>query len=441
MAGNSIIQLKEINRLALPAIVAGIAEPVITLVDTAFLGRIGTSELAGVGIASSFFLMVIWILAQTKSAVSAIVSRYFGQKDLQAILTFVPQAFYLNVALGFIVILVTWPLITPIFKLYLAKGEVLEYAKSYYMIRSIGYPITLGTFILFGIFRGVQNTLWAMQIALVGGAVNILGDAVLIFGLGPIPALGVEGAAWASVASQVTMLFLAGNALYRKTNFNLRFIFPWHKDIKWLFRMSWDFYVRTLSLNLAFFQTTRMSTALGETTMAAHTIALNIWLFSSFFIDGYANAANALSGRLLGERNFVALKKMVKDVARISVLIGFLLGMIYTLGYTVVPKAFTKDELVGQALMSIFWIIILMQPINAVAFAYDGVFKGLGEAKLLRNVLLISTFLVFFPFVLVTQYLDWKFYAVWAGMMIWMVSRAGFLAVLFQKWLKKRLTV
>ena len=430
------IGIKEINRLALPAIVAGIAEPVITLVDTAFIGRIGTSELAGVGIASSFFLMIIWILAQTKSAISAIVSRYYGKQKLAEIDDLIPQAFFLNGLLGFVVIAITVPLATPIFELYLAKGNVMLYAREYYFIRSWGYPITLATFILFGVFRGLQNTSWAMQIAIVGGLVNLIGDYILIFGMGPIKPMGVVGAALASLFSQIVMLLLAILFLVKKTRYRIYFPKKLHKDVRWLFSMSKDFYVRTISLNLALYQTTRMASALGEAVMAAHTIAMNIWLFSAFFIDGYANAANALSGRLFGERNIAGLKLLTRKIVFISIGIGVLLGALYALGYRFIPSLFTEDPVVKDYLTSILWMVIIMQPINSIAFAYDGIFKGLGEAKLLRNALLFSTFFVFFPFVWLTKPLDWGIYAVWGSLMVWMLSRGGTLMVLFRRWIK-----
>lgn len=430
------IGLKEINRLAIPAIVAGIAEPVITLIDTAFIGRIGTPELAGVGIASSFFLMVIWILAQTKSAISAIVSRYFGKQKLSEIDDLIPQAFFLNGLLGFVVIAITVPLATPIFELYLAKGDVMLYAREYYFIRSWGYPITLSTFILFGVFRGLQNTSWAMQTAIVGGLVNLIGDYILIFGMGPIEPMGVKGAALASLLAQITMLFLAIIFLVKKTRYRIYFPKKLHKDVKWLFNMSKDFYVRTISLNLALYQTTRMASAMGEAVMAAHTIAINIWLFSAFFIDGYANAANALSGRLFGERNIIGLKTLTRKIVFISIGIGVLLGTIYAFGYRLIPAFFTKDPLVKYYLSSILWMVIIMQPINAVAFAYDGIFKGLGQAKLLRNALLFSTFIVFFPFVWLIKPLEWGIYAVWGSLMVWMISRGGTLMLLFRRWIK-----
>lgn len=431
------IGLREINRLAGPAIVAGIAEPVITLVDTAFIGKLGTQDLAAVGIASSFYLMVIWVLAQTKSAISAIVSRYYGKDRLADIYSLVPQALLMNVLLGLLIILITFPFTSGIFSLYNAEGDVLVMAESYYKIRSWGYPITLATFILFGVFRGLQNTSWAMQISLIGGLVNVVADYILIFGFAGIPAYGIEGAAMGSLIAQVVMLGLAIGYLHRKTVYTIHWPGKIHKDLKWLFGMSIDFYIRTLSLNLAFYQSTRMAAGLGDAVVAAHTIAINIWLFSAFFIDGYANAANALSGRLYGENNLPGLKKMSTTIIKISVGIGLLLAVIYLLGYNRIVLFFTEDPLVIHYFLSVFWLVILMQPINAVAFAYDGIFKGLGKAKALRNTLLISTFLVYFPFIFISEYLNWAFIGIWIALTAWMISRGGLLVIVFNKWLKK----
>jgi putative MATE family efflux protein len=431
------ISLKEINRLAGPAIIAGIAEPLISLVDTAFIGKLGTQELAAVGIASSFYLMLIWVLAQTKSAISAIVSRYYGRGKLEDIYSLIPQALVMNSLLGLLLVAVTLPFTTAIFEFYHAEGDVLFYAESYYKIRVWGYPITLATFILFGVFRGLQNTSWAMQISLIGGLVNILADYILIFGFGPIPPLGIDGAALGSLIAQLVMLFAAIIYLHLKTPYRLHWTSKFHHDLKWLFGMSVDFYIRTISLSLAFYQSTRMASALGEVIVAAHTIAINIWLFSAFFIDGYANAANALSGRLLGERNFETLKNMSRTILKISVGIGLVLALFYALGYNRLILFFTDDPLVITNFLSIFWIVIIMQPINAVAFAYDGIYKGLGEAKALRNTLLISTFLVYFPVVLLGDHLHWGFIGIWIAIMAWMISRGGLLAIIFQRWLKR----
>ena len=102
------ISLKEINRLALPAILSGIAEPVIALIDTAFIGHIGTTALGGIGIGSSLFVLFVWVLTQTKTAISAIVSRHYGAQTLDQISTLIPQALLFVILLGVLVSFGTW---------------------------------------------------------------------------------------------------------------------------------------------------------------------------------------------------------------------------------------------------------------------------------------------------------------------------------------------
>ena len=217
------ITIKEINRLAIPAIIAGIAEPLISLVDTAIIGHLGTAELAGVGIATSLFTLIIWVLAQTKSAVSAIVSQHLGKNQLHRVKTLIPQAILLNLLLGLLFYLSTSALSSSLLSIFNAKGAVMQFAEEYYAIRAIGYPLTLATFGIFGVFRGLQNTSWAMAISMIGCGINIILDIVLVYGIdGVIPSLGVKGAAIASLAAQLIMFLLAIYYLLTRTSFGIR---------------------------------------------------------------------------------------------------------------------------------------------------------------------------------------------------------------------------
>ena len=154
------LSFKNIHRLAIPALIAGIAEPVISITDAAIVGNIsenGTEALAAVGIVGSFLSALIWILGQTRSAISAIISQYLGAGKLK---TLPAQAIYLNVLLSILILLSTIFFVEGIFKLYNASGLVLEYSVDYYNIRVWGFPLTLFTFAVFGVFRGLQNTFW-----------------------------------------------------------------------------------------------------------------------------------------------------------------------------------------------------------------------------------------------------------------------------------------
>jgi len=196
------ISFKRIQQLALPAIIAGIAEPVLSSTDAAVVGNmdvLSTESLAAVGIVGSFLSMLIWILAQTRSAISAVVSQNLGAGKLDQIKVLPAQAVYFNILLSIIFLVGTYFFVEEIFKLLNASGIVLDLSIDYYNIRVWGFPFTLFTFAIFGIFRGLQNTFWPMIIALIGALVNIGLDIILVYGVdGFIHPLGVKGAAWAS---------------------------------------------------------------------------------------------------------------------------------------------------------------------------------------------------------------------------------------------------
>lgn len=426
--------IKTINRLALPAILMGVAEPVISLVDTAFVGRIGTTELAAVGIAGGFYLMTVWILAQTLTAIAAIVSRHYGKGTLDEVQSLVPQAFWSNVLLGVGFLVLTTTFSTTIFTFYNASGEVLEGCERYFGIRAYGFPFTLGTFLLFGTFRGLQNTSWAMWISITGAATNVVLDYLLIFGVGDtIPAMGLEGAAWASLSAQVLMCGLAVGTVLGKTTFGMLPGLPINPHFRWLAGMSGDLFIRTVLLNLTFYLATRYATGYGDEVIAAHTIALNIWLFSSFFIDGYALAGNAIAGRLLGSDNIASLRKLGAITEKISVGIGAGLGIIYALLYPMMAGFFTKDPEVVQAFDAVFWLVILSQPINAIAFSYDGIYKGLALVKPLRNLLAVATLFGFIPVLVLFHYTSPGLLGIWVGFLVWMAVRSSWLAWDFRR--------
>ena len=413
--------------------ISGIVEPVISLVDAAFVGRLGDAELGGVGLASSFFLLLVWMLAQTKSALTAQVAKYYGADNLKEIIPLVPIAICLNVLIGLVLLGSSWLFLDDIFSLYGATDDVRTNAETYYCIRSIGFPIVFANLMIFGAFRGFQNTAWPMWTSLIGGIVNLILDPILIFGLGnSIPALGVEGAAWASVFAQVSMLIAAVFILITRTPFGLIPSTLRHPETRGLLTLSGDLFIRTLAMNVAYFLGNRHATLLGDAEIAAHTIAMNIWLFSAYFIDGYAEAGMVLSGKFKGSGNVSGLKTVTFKVLRYSVGVGLLIAVVYGLGYFQIGPLFTTEASVLAVFSTVFWIAIVSQPINGIAFAMDGVFNGLGDGALMRNVLVLSTVLIFIPCLFLFKYLEWGLSGVWVAFLLWMVARGLPLLIAFR---------
>ena len=443
MYKDSKITFKEINRLAIPAIIAGIAEPLLSLTDTAIVGNIDlnpTESLAAVGIAGSFISALIWILAQTRSAISATVSKYLGARKLDEIKSLPAQIIGINLLLSVGIYFVSIFFINEIFEIYNAKGLIHNYAVEYYKIRALGFPLTLFVFSVFGIFRGLQNTYWPMIISIVGASLNVGLDFALVYGIdGFIDPMGVSGAAWASVIAQGVMAVLALVLLLKKTPFNLKLSFPFNKEIRNILSISFNLFIRATALNVALYLANSYATKYGDTYIAAQTIAFQIWLFFAFFIDGYASVGNIVSGKLLGEKNYKKMWLLSIKLSKYSIFVAFGLMIVCLLFYNPIGRLFSQDLDVLDAFYSVFWIVLLMQPINAVAFVFDGIFKGLAEAVILRNLLLFATFLGFLPVLLIGDYFDLKLHAIWIAFTVWMLLRAGILVVKFRsKYLFKK---
>jgi len=436
------ISFKEINKLAIPAIISGIAEPLLSITDTAIVGNIQinpTEALAAVGIAGSFISAIVWILAQTRSAISAIIAQYFGANKIKNILKLPAQIIFINLILSIVIYFATVYFVEEIFKMYNASGLILQQSVSYYKIRALGLPLTLFIFSVFGVFRGLQNTFWPMIISIIGAIINVVLDFVLVFGIdGLIPAMHVEGAAWASIIAQVIMAILAWILLIKKTPFNLKLSLSFHPEIKRLLSLSFNLIIRTIALNIALYMANAYATKYGTNYIAAQTIAFQIWLFFAFFIDGYSSVGNIMSGKLLGEKNYTKIWGLSKQLTKYTLIISGILGLICFIFYIPIGELFTHDKHVLTLFYNVFWIVLLMQPINAVTFVFDGIFKGLAEAVTLRNTLLIATFLGFIPTLLIGDYFGLNLYAIWIAFTVWMILRGGILVIIFKRKIIKK---
>ncbi|AKA34897.1 MATE family efflux transporter [Flagellimonas lutaonensis] len=437
MITRTAVTFKNINKLAIPATISGIAEPVLSITDTAIVGNIpvdGLESLAAAGIVGSFLSMLIWALGQTRSAISAIISQYLGAGRIQVVEDLPAQAIFLNLLLSLVVLGSTIFIVDDIFRLFEASGKILDYCISYYSIRVWGFPLTLFTFAIFGIFRGLQNTFYPMIIAVVGAGLNIILDFVLVYGIeGFVPAMYLEGAAWASLISQGVMAIMVFFLLKRKTRISLRLRVPLNKELKRLVYMSLNLFVRTLALNVALIIAVREATSLGDRFIGAHTIAINLWLFAAFFIDGYAAAGNSMAGKLLGAKDYNGLWTLAKKILAYGMVVSFALMVAGFLFYQPLGRIFSNEAIVLSTFYSVFYLVIIGLPVNTIAFLFDGIFKGLGEMKYLRNVLLMATFLGFVPTLYIGKALGWGFYAIWIAFLVWMMVRGGALVWKFHR--------
>ncbi|WP_298340978.1 MATE family efflux transporter [uncultured Algibacter sp.] len=434
---NTNISLKYINKLAIPALISGVSEPILSLTDAAIIGNIdinATESLAAVGIVTTFISMLIWVLGQTRSAISSIVSQYVGANKLENIKNLPAQAIFIITSLSILIIFGTYPIAKQIFKLYNASDLILDYSVIYYKIRVLGFPFTLFTIAVFGAFRGLQNTYYPMIIAIIGSASNIVLDIVLVYGIeGFLAPMHIEGAAYASVIAQILMAGFSAFYLLKKTSIPLKPSFPFNPEIKRFILMILNLFVRTIALNVTLYYASAFATSYGAEYIAAYTIAINLWFLGAFIVDGYASAGNILSGKLFGAKAYTTLIILSNKLIKYGVVIGIILGIIGAIFYYPIGRIFTKEPEVLKAFYNVFWIVLVMQPLCTLAFIFDGIFKGLGKMKYLRNVLLFSTFLVFIPVLFWLDSLNHKLHAIFIAITIWIIARGIPLIIKFRK--------
>lgn len=430
------ISFKSINKLAIPALIAGIAEPLLSITDTAIIGNIdenATESLAAVGIVGAFISMLIWVFGQIRSAISSLISQYLGANKLDEVKTLPAQAIAIVVLGSLLVLAISYPFAKQIFQFYNASGDVLEYCIIYFKIRIFGFPFSLFVFAIFGTFRGLQNTYYPMIIAIIGALLNIVLDIIFVYGIeGFVPAMHIEGAAYASVIAQITMAIIAVVLLLKKTSISLKIALPFHQEIPTLLSMIGNLFVRTLALNTALYFATSYATDYGAEYIAAYTIGVNIWLLGAFMIDGYSSAGNILSGKLLGAKDYSTLVELSEKLFKYGIVTGSLIALFGFIFYNYIGQIFTKEAAVLDQFNHIFWIVLLTQPISGITFIFDGMFKGMGKMKYLRNLLILSTGLVFIPTLLIFDYYDLKLTAIWIAFTLWILARGLPLVIKFR---------
>lgn len=435
------VKISDIQKLAIPALISGIAEPILSITDTIIVGNMdenATISLGAVGIVGSFISMLIWVFGQTRSVIASIIAQALGKKKLEEVKDLPAQGILIIIFSSFLIILLTYFNSEGLFKFYNASGNLLKFCVEYFNIRVWGLPFTLLTIGIFGIFRGLQNTYYPMIIAIVGTILNIVLDIILVYGVeGFVDPMFIQGAAYASLIAQISMAFLAVILLYKKTNIKLAVKFPFNPKIKSFMQMFGNLVIRTASLNVTLYFCNAFATKYGDEFIAAYTIAINLWFLVAFIIDGYSSAGTILSGKLYGEKSYGVLMKFGNDLTKIGVKIGIIMCIVGFIFYYPLGRIFNNDPVVLQEFYNVFWIVLAMLPLCSIAFIFDGLYKGLGWMKDLRNVLLFSTFIIFVPFVILFDHYELGLHGIFYAFTLWILSRSIPLIIKFRKTFNK----
>jgi MATE family multidrug resistance protein len=376
-----------------------VAEPLTGVADTAFVARLGAAPLAGLGVAAVLASSVLWIFnflgigTQTQVAralgigTQTQVARALGTGDRAGARDASGLALALAVGIGVGLALVSWPLIDPVAKFMSDEPAVRSASVVYLEIRLLGAPATLIVMVAFGAFRGMQDMRTPLWIAAASNAANVALDPVLIFGLGPAPALGVAGAAWATTASQWAAAVWSLVAIQRRLGLPSQ-IHP--RAAGALLVVGRDLFLRTGSLLLFLVLATRVATRIGSDAGAAHQAIRQTWLLTALVLDAYAATAQSLVAWFLG----AGRPQLARRVAAVACAWGLGTGVALTLsmwaGTTAIAHLLVP--VTARDVFTAAWIVCaLAQPLNALSFVTDGIHWGTGDYRFLRNAMIGAT--------------------------------------------------
>ena len=409
-------------RLSVPVLFSLVAEPITGLVDTAFVSRLGAVELAALGVGTMALSSVFWIFnflgVATQTDVAQADGR--GQSHTGDAITGLSMALSLGIGVGSALLL--WPFVSQVTHLLGAADAVQRAADTYIYVRLWGSPAILVTIAGFGALRGVQRMQVPLWIAVCVNVLNIILDALLIFGFGPIPAMGIEGAAAATAISQ--WVGAAVTWLVVRRVMGARVVWDGERAGR-LFRVGWDLFLRTGALTLFLLVATREATRLGAEAGAAHQAIRQFWMFTALFLDSFAIAGQSLVAFFAGNGRLAAARRVARTILEFCFGFGVVLMGVMWVGEGLIARLLVPESAL-VAFGSAWWLALLFQPLNALAFGTDGIHWGTGDFAFLRNATVVATALSVALLYLIGAWTGLTLSVVWAVTGFWIGVRALF---------------
>ncbi|MBR3647960.1 MAG: MATE family efflux transporter [Paludibacteraceae bacterium] len=455
-------------RLAVPSILANITIPLVGIVDVAIIGHISSAAaVGGIAVGTMLFDLLYWNFAFLRVGTSGMTAQAYGRGDVQEQSALLRQS--LTIAFGGAVLiwLLQWFFVTLVLWLMPCSAEVADFAKRYFFVRVWAAPATLALYALKGWFIGMQNTVAPMITDIVVNVVNMVASYVLAV----YTPLGAIGVAWGTLIAQYTGLLTAGVILLARYREHIREGFyslcnwkstpsplrasqssatieaHWASNVpvsggelsgtRRFFRLNTNLFLRSLAFMVIYVGYTVMMSAYGDAELAVSAILMKIFMFFSYFIDGFAYAAEALVGKEGVSASNTLWNKNARVQACVRVLYawGAGLGIAFTLLFGVFASDWialmTSDadlQLTAQPYYIYLW---LMPALSSFAFVYDGVFIGATMAVPVRNCMFYSAAAFVLTYIAAAPLMGAA--AVYLAYMMHLVARTVYLAV---KWAK-----
>ncbi|MEO7447356.1 MAG: MATE family efflux transporter [Humibacillus sp.] len=385
-------------RLAVPAFLALIAEPLFLLADSAIIGHLGTAELAGLGIASAALVTAAGIFVFLAYGTTSIVARHVGAGDARSAVSAGIDGFWLATGLGVVTAVVVGVWAGPISSAFGASPAVIEQASTYLRVSALGLPGMLVILAVTGVLRGLQDTVTPLVASVVGFGANIALNLLFVYGLH----WGIAGSAWGTVIAQSGMALALAAVLVTRAARMGATLHPHPARVLASARTGRPLLVRTLALRAVLLLTAWVAASFGDVTLAAHQVAMTLWSFLAFALDALAIAAQAIVGRALGAGDRRGVRAATATMTRWGVWGGLVVGLVVAALHTVIPPLFTPDPAVQQALGTALVVVGLGQAVSGYVFVLDGVLIGAGDGVWLAGGMVV-TLVAYLPVLLLVR--------------------------------------
>ena len=424
---------KTILKLAIPNIISNITIPLLGLVDMILMGHLGSATYIGaIALGGTIFSVLYSFFSFLRAGTTGFTAQAYGSNDKTETI----YSLYRSICIGIPIIILILTLQNPIAKIsqFLLDGsdDVKSLALSYFYIRIWAAPANIMLYCLNGWFVGMQNTKSPMFIAILINVFNIIFSILFVIVLKQ----NVTGVALGTVLAQYSGLTLAIILLikdYRKyfikIEKNILFDF---KKIKRFFKVNTDLMIRSflLIISIAFF--TNQSAKLGDNILAINMILLQSFYIFSYFTDGFAYAGEALTGRFIGSKDAVSLRKTIK----LLLIWGFSISIPFTILYGLFPSTFVKiisnDPNILEQIQPYYVYMIIIPIITFAAFIWDGIYIGATASKAVRNTMIIASIFVFLPawYILVPSLEN---HGLWIAFLCFMLTRGIVMTLMAKK--------
>ena len=416
--------------LAFPALGALAADPLYSLVDTALVGNLGTTELGAVALGTTAFTASFWLFSFLAYGVTPKVARALGAGDARTAASTAIQAMFIAGLAGTILAVLGLLFARPIIGALGGEGEMATLAVDYLQIRAVAAPFVLAALVGHGWLRGAQDTRTPMLVAIAGAMLNAVLDYLLIYPAG----LGVNGAAIATLVSQVTVA--AWFLLLLRPRLRAA---PWRVDrtaALSLLAVGAELIVRTGSILAATTLATALAARMSEVALGAWQITFQLFLLLSLMLDSVAIAAQALVAAALGRQSGKGDDELegrgpVEGPRRISTRLlewglaaGVVLGAVLFLLRGTIAGAFSDDPRVTQEAANLIGWLGAIQPLAAIAFTFDGIFIGALRTRFLAGSMALSS-AAFVGVAYAGYRAGWGTAALAAGATLWMALRVA----------------